>query len=400
MDNAHPTPKALGWTWKVARDWSRGWRFHVGLPVLVAVIPFLAFVAVGRQEGTLWLPNVDGVHNNGLFEDPIFLAYFPVAWLLLYSARHIVRSARDLRKALPFVVRHDGRSTLTEARFKEMGDYYDVLLARMALQKVPPQGKAPDSCKGLSLAVRVLVPLTFAVAGLFLALSTYQHWNAQQAYGFDIWASSHHLLGFCLRLAFETVLYPFMAIVVSQLLVAICIMQHALRTLRSHDAIRYVRFAHDRAGGFAEFGEHSLMHVVAMLPFLLLILAYVVFYPSTGILWVGLVVYLVGLPLIFFLPLAGARRAMGQARRNELEMVGGAVGKHYDQLKASLGKDDLAAVEREAGLVSEGEKVFQAVADQSCWPFSTSLLARFGSITAGLWGIALPNILAMLGWVG
>jgi hypothetical protein len=373
----------------------------MGLPGLLALGPFLGFLAVGWLEGTLRLPDINGVSNNGVLEDPIFLAYFPVAWLLLYSSHHILRSARQLRAALPYIVQHGGGSKLTEAGFKEMTDYYDLLLAKMARETPLRHGQAPPSCKGLSLAIRWLVAFTFGGAAAFLAFSTYQHLNAQQAYGFDIGASSHHPFGFSLRFAFETILYLFvMAPVVARLFAAICVMQHALTTLQRHNAIRFVRFAHDRAGGFAEFGEHSLMHVVALLPFLLLILAYVVFYPSTVLLWFGLAVYLVGLPLIFFLPLAGARRAMGQARRNELEAIGGSVGKHYDQLKASLGMDNLEGVQREAGLVSEGEKVFETVAAQSCWPFSTSLLARFGSITAGIWGLALPNILAMLGWAG
>ncbi|HIF05014.1 MAG TPA: hypothetical protein EYQ80_06440, partial [Candidatus Poseidoniales archaeon] len=141
------------------------------------------------------------ITNNGLLEDPIFLGYFPASAFTVLTAGPLIKGMHAVRRRLPHLVTiggdEGGRSQLSQEDFMEVDRFYScMLLSLLPWRKVAQSNElSPENLVRFNRLRRVPIVLSF-LGFLFLLLGTKQHWTANQTYGFDIWASSHFLLGF------------------------------------------------------------------------------------------------------------------------------------------------------------------------------------------------------------
>ena len=145
-----------------------------------------------------------------------------------------------------------------------------------------------------------------------------------------------------------------------------------------------------------EFGNQSLRNVVIMLPLLMPIIAYILFYPVTPLLIMGLIIFIIGLPVLFLWPLLGARRSMIRMKELELQMLATHFERSYFQHKHAIihNPDDLELQALTGGALQQSEQIFQEMSTLPTWPFSKTLIAKFGSIIAMLSGF----IWFLIGW--
>ncbi len=138
-----------------------------------------------------------------------------------------------------------------------------------------------------------------------------------------------------------------------------------------------------------EFGNQSMRNVVVVLPLLIPIFAYIIFYPVTPLLAIGLIAFIIGLPVLFLWPLLGARRSMMRMKEAELQMLGTHFESSYFQHKNAMKDhpDNLELQALTAGALQQSEQIFQEMCNLPTWPFSKTLIAKFGSILAILSGI-------------
>ena len=137
-----------------------------------------------------------------------------------------------------------------------------------------------------------------------------------------------------------------------------------------------------------EFGNQSMRNVFIILPLLIPIIAYIIFYPVTPLLAIGLITFILGLPVLFLWPLLGARRSMMRMKEVELQMLGSHFERSYFEHKNAVKNhpDDLELQTLTGGALQQSEQIFQEMCDLPTWPFSKTLIAKFGSILAMLSG--------------
>jgi len=169
---------------------------------------------------------------------------------------------------------------------------------------------------------------------------------------------------------------------------SIYLKHQTLTRLEQKKGFRFIRFSHDEAGGMGEFGNQSLRNVVIMLPLLMPIIAYIIFYPVTPLLVIGLIIFIIGLPVLFLWPLLGARRSMIQMKELELQMLATHFERSYFQHKKAVihNPDDLELQAATGGALQQSEQIFQEMSNLPTWPFSKTLIAKFGSILGMLSG--------------
>ena len=146
----------------------------------------------------------------------------------------------------------------------------------------------------------------------------------------------------------------------------------------------------DRAGGLRMMGNFALGSAgLVMVVGSLLSLQYVdarLGGPPLGPEFlVEVLVYLVGGPAVFFLPLLQAHRQMQVARTSLLSEISNEFDQLYQDLKARLSRMEDPA---EAMVQLEAlEEFYEVAADTPVWPFSVGMLRRFSGI------IALPILM-------
>ena len=336
------------------------------------------------------------VTNNGIFEDPIFLGYFFAALFSILAAQSLLSGISHVRSSLPRMVQKstDENQGLSQDDVEALVLLYSAVEhSSLPWKKGHLASQMPPKHQAIHNRLRLL-PLALSLGGLaFLCLGTHQHWYAQQTYGFDIWASSNHPLGFYSRLIYEALLYTlFFPLIFYWLFLSIFIMHHMITTLEEHNAVRFIRFSFDEAGGMGEFGNQSLRNVIVLLPLLLPIIAYILYYPVTQLLIIGLILFTVSLPLIFFWPLLGARRALIRLKGLEIDLLTENFERSYELLKEVLSKEPehLERVKETSEALLAAEQVFREMNELPTWPFSRTLLAKFASVmTILLSGLAI-----------
>jgi hypothetical protein len=335
------------------------------------------------------------ITNNGILEDPIFLGYFPAAALTLLAGRPLIRGfGRIVETTSSRLVilqgEGDGGSELTEEERVQLTLFQmSVIEALLPWNKISRKPLlAPQNIKRIERIRRLPWGISF-FGFVFLILGTLQHWNAVETYGFDIWASDNYLLGFIARMLYEAILYVvFFPMMFYWLFCSIYLKHQTLTQLEQKKGFRFIRFSHDEAGGMGEFGNQSLRNVVLMLPLLMPIVAYIVFYPVTLLLIIGLAAFIIGLPALFLWPLLGARRAMTRMKQEEMLMLATYFEKSYFDHKKAIkhSPDDLELHALSGETLRRSEQIYQEMNSLPTWPFSKTLIAKFASILAMLSG--------------
>ena len=382
---------------RLSREWDHCgrllWRAFLGLVIL----PVAAFVAIGAAEGSL----VYAGNDNGLLQDPIFLAYFPSAFLLVAALWRVVDRLPRALASLGGVIRLQeggggpGMRRDDVARLLALYTHcYEGLTFR---RRARP---APEGYGDLMRLPRIAFGLALVGGAGFLYLSTRSHLDPVAAYGFDIWSAPGRPLGLWGRFALEAFLYLVLAPVAAHHLAAsMRLLQHSTATLRRQEALRFVRFSGDAAGGLGRFGEQSFNYVLVVLAFLPILVAYVVDYPVTPGLVAGAVIFVLVLPLVFFWPLLPARRVLLDAKLAELDGLAVEYNRHYARMCDTLRDGDKEDVERARERVAAAREVFEDVQAQPIWPFDTRLLARFGSVVVFVAASLFTAFLDVLGGI-
>ena len=284
----------------------------------------------------------------------------------------------------------DGGSELTEGERMQLTLFQmSVIEALLPWNKISRKPLLdPQNIKRIERIRRLPWVISF-FGFVFLILGTLQHWNAVETYGFDIWASDNYLLGFIARMLYEAILYVvFFPMMFYWLFCSIYLKHQTLTQLEQKKGFRFIRFSHDEAGGMGEFGNQSLRNVVLMLPLLMPIVAYIVFYPVTLLLIIGLAAFIIGLPALFLWPLLGARRAMTRMKQEEMLMLATYFEKSYFDHKKAIKHfpDDLELHALSGETLRRSEQIYQEMNSLPTWPFSKTLIAKFASILAMLSG--------------
>lgn len=335
------------------------------------------------------------VTNNGIVEDPIFLGYFPAVALTVIAVRPLVRGFNRISETtssrLVILRGEEGSdSELTEGDLRQLMLLQTSLIESLIPWKNISQKHLLTHENASSIRSIRKIPWVLSIFGLlFLALGTIQHWTAVDTYGFDIWASNNYLLGFISRLIYEALLYViFFPMIFYWLFCSIYLKHQTLTQLEQKKGFRFIRFSHDEAGGMGEFGNQSMRNVVSILPLLIPIIAYIIFYPVTPLLAIGLITFIIGLPVLFLWPLLGARRSMMRMKEVELQILGTHFESSYFQHKNAVKyhPDDLELQALTGGTLQQSEQIFQEMCNLPTWPFSKALIAKFGSILAMLSG--------------
>lgn len=404
-----PATNALSWLW------DRPALFVPAAVLGLGVVPFLVFVAIGAVQGTLVLPG-DG---HGVFEATAFLTYFPVSSLLVVLVYHATRNLRATLNSVASIARFESdtrylederfQSTLTKDDLGVLFRFYEYVLARLTFRgdaaevALPDAGAVDGFDEEFARTYRLWfqVPRALFLLGgfAFFLVAAEHHWNAVDTYGFRLWSSKEFLAGFAARTVYDFVLYvlmgPFVAV---RLLACILLMHHAMTRLQREKGIRFLRFAMDEAGGFGKFGSQSLKNVFVFLPVTIPIVVSIVFLPSNALTLLGVVVFLLSLPITFFWPLLGARRSMKRMKQIELEIIGDSLLANYESYKRQLEQTDTTNVENYDVLTDHGEAlerseiIFNGVKRQPAWPFSRTLIGQFLSLMTVLSG-ALISLL-------
>lgn len=379
---------------RLARLWARCGRvLLVAFAALVAV-PAAAFAAIGVTEGSLAYEGND----NGIRQDPIFLMYFVTAFLLVAAVWRVVDRLPRALGSLGALVRIQEDRKGPGMRRKEvehLARLYAYAYEGLTFRR---RGPKPDGYGDLAFPPRAVAVLTALAGAGFLWWSTRAHLDPVGTYGFDIWSAPGRPLGLWGRFAFELLLYVGLATFAAhRLATSMRLLQHSTATLRARNALRFLRFTGDAAGGLSRFGEQSFNYVLVVLAFLPILIAYVLDYPVTPGLVAGAVVFVLVLPLVFFWPLLPARRVLLDAKVAQLEGLAVAYNRHYARMCDTLRDGDKEEVEKARERVAAAREVFEDVQAQPTWPFDTRLLARLGSVVVFVAASLFTAFLDLLG---
>jgi len=445
----------------LSRLWDRPGGFALAALVGWGVVPFLVFVGIGVVRDTLVLPGPGhGVLEASVFLSyfPVSVLLIVTSHYALSNLRDTLNSLTGLarfQEDTEYLEEERFRSTLTRADLERLFRFYEYVLATYTFRgssdeiELPRRDWTPDrGAAGAESAATVesdggptvesdgggsvepndggapdggdepgwigredlrrtfllwfrAPQAVFVLGGLaFFAIATEHHWNAVATYGFELWSSQRHLVGFGARMVYDFMLYVIMGpFVATRLLACILLMHHALTRMQRERGIRYLRFAIDEAGGFGKFGSQSLKNVFVLLPLTISIAVSIVFLPSNELTIVGVVVFLLSLPVAFFWPLLGARRSMKRMKQMELEIIADSLLDTYEGYKEQLEETDTEDPANYDVLTDQGEAleraetIFNGIKNQPTWPFSKTLIGQFLSLMTVLAG-ALASILS------
>lgn len=174
----------------------------------------------------------------------------------------------------------------------------------------------------------------------------------------------------------------------------------------------HVRPLHpDRAGGLSPLGNFTLMlsYLIALIGIMLVITPIPRNYLAVGTwrfrwtteLLVGLGIYVVAAPIVFFAPLWVAHNTMEEAKDQLLLQIARRFEKEYSEIQKVLDKD-ISSLEDRSKILENSSKILrelQALHDTTSkfpvWPFNVSNVTRFG--TSYVSPIALAILIDLLG---
>lgn len=389
--------------------WDQPLRFTLTVLAIFSILPFILFIIIGFTQDSLWLHGA----ANGIFEDPIFLSYFLVISLAVISIRYALERQYKTINSLyeNGVLRFEQdtshltenyseyKSTLTEDEFREMVDFYQFILARFTFRENVDVSTCPKKHR-MKYKYLLRMGIILSVGGIIaLSVGTFYHWFAVDTYGFDIWASSNYLVGFVSRFVYELILYVFVIpFVLTQLLLSLLLVYHPLKRLDETNGISFYRFAPDEAGGLQQFGIQSFTNVFALMPFVISIIMYAIYYPTTNLLLAGLGLYTLAVPTIFIGQIWRAHRSMLEMHEVELNIIGEALTENYQLYKDRLIEADSMDEINDDKLVTHGEAlekadvVYQGIQKQPTWPFGRTQIGKLLSVITFLIGIIVSLI--------
>jgi hypothetical protein len=415
-----------GQNW-LGRLWTRPWGFRLLMFLVWIVIPLSAFGTIGVVQGTLFL---DG-EGHGVLEATAFLTYFPASFLYVVATHYAFSNVRKTLNSLTKIARleddtsyieddkHAERfeSRLTKNDLNQLFGFYEFVIAKYTFRKPPntlgelhnrggdSDGDEFDEDLKTTWKRWFLYPQAVLIlcGFVFFVVAAEHHWNAVETYGFALWSSKQYVAGFAARTVFDFLLYVVMGpFVASRLLAAILLMHHSLTRMEQKNGIRFLRFAIDEAGGFGAFGRQSLKNTLILLPSVIPIAASIVFLPTNELTVLGVVGFILSLPIAFFWPLLGARRSMKRMKALELELISDSLLEQYEAYKEKLEQTDTEDADKYNVLTEHGEAVersqtiFNGIKNQPAWPFSKTLIGQFASLMTALVG-ALGSLLGLFG---
>lgn len=447
----------------VSRLWKQPRKFAVAIFLVWALVPFSVFCAIGVVQGTLFIDGGHGVleANTFLTYFPTsFLLLVAVTHALrsLRSTLNSLAGLARLQEDTEYLKENRFKSTLTAQDMNQLFDFYEFVIAKVTFRSSaegvalpgsdgwnadrldtgdaadddPPgsnAGPAPprtdggtpdrdpsDGDRSTGDDVELLenfrrtwrwyfvYPFTLIFLGgvMFFVIATYQHWTAFETYGTELWSSEQHQLGFFARMVYDFMLYVIMGPYIATAMSAcILLMHHALTRMERKNGIRFLRFSIDEAGGFGEFGQQSLRNTFVLLPFIIPIAVSIIFLPINMLTLVGIFIWLGSIPLMFFWPLLGARRAMKSMKTMELEILSSTLIDKYEVCKKNLERTDSNDMNTEEFLengevIERAEIMYDGVKRQPAWPFGKRLITQFASLMTAAAG-AMGSLLGLFG---
>ena len=174
----------------------------------------------------------------------------------------------------------------------------------------------------------------------------------------------------------------------------------------------YVRPLHpDRAGGLSPLGNFTLMlsYIIAVIGIMFVSTPITRNYQAVGTwrfrwtteLLVGLGIYVVAAPTVFFAPLSVAHNAMKEAKDQLLLQIARRFEKEYSRIREVL-DEDVPSLEYSSKILENSSKILgelQTLHDTTSkfpvWPFNVSNVTRFG--TSYVSPIAIAILIDLLG---
>lgn len=168
-----------------------------------------------------------------------------------------------------------------------------------------------------------------------------------------------------------------------------------------HSFASLIRPLHpDRAGGLAPLGDFTLTlsYLIALLGIQLVLTPVTRNYITVGTwqfrwtaeLVMGLGVYAIAAPIVFFAPLSVAHKAMKGAKDQLLLQIARRFDAEYLKLQAALDDDDVPNLEGNSKTLQEIQALHDMASEFPVWPFSATNVTRFGTT------YALPMLLPVI----
>lgn len=162
----------------------------------------------------------------------------------------------------------------------------------------------------------------------------------------------------------------------------------------------------DRAGGLSPLGNFSLMlsYIISLLGVMLVTVPVIRNYVVVGTLefrWstelvLGLGIYLVAAPTVFFTPLSVAHSAMQDAKDQLLLQIARRFDREYVSVRDVLGASDdaISGLENDLSIMKELQTLHDTISEFPVWPFNTANIRRFA--TSYLLPIAIPFLIELV----
>jgi hypothetical protein len=367
---------------------SPGKAFLYGF-ILFTVIPASLCILGAYLGGVLTMDS--GV---GFFKDYAGASYITLGILLPVLVRRMMTTIPTTVESLSTVIElkgDGGDSELTKEYLDDLINTYSYLYCKetgrsMDGVTMPTDPLLKQFVERMSLIKKVIIFLCSS----YILVTAYNrfigkgevmlwHYYDASAIAFIGRTLSEIMLGAIMG---PLVLYP--------IILCVMITYHSLKEISSKNALKYIRFSKDEAGGLGDYGIQSFMNTIALLPysFVLVGVIYQAKDLGTSQSYVATVVYLALLLFVFFFPLSSAAVSMSKLKKIELTLVSEHYANYYEKFKLSLASaDDLSAILENSEAMIAAEQVFDGIMNQPSVPYSKFLIGKLAGVIAPVFGL-------------
>jgi len=365
--------------------------FIVGL-VIFTILP-ASICIITAYIGGVWTLD-SGV---GFFRDYAGASYFSLGILLPILVMKMMNLVPTTIESLSNVIELKGEgslSNLTREHLDDLVSTYSYLYCKETGRSMDGVS-LPNSPELLSFIRRMLMvkKIIIALCAIYVLATMYNrfigvgdimlwHFYDASAIAYVGRSISEIMLGAIMG---PLVLYP--------IILCVMITFHSLGSISSANALVYIRFSKDEAGGLGEYGLQSFMNTVALLPYSIILIGVIYQARELGTSLSAstagaTVVYLLLLLFVFFFPLSSAAVSMAKLKRAELTIVSEHYANYYEKFKLSLiSGDNLSSVLENSEAMIAAEQVFDGIMNQPSVPYSKALVGRLAGIIAPVFGV-------------
>ena len=404
----------------IVRLWDNGILFYPVAFLILIVLPYSIMFGVNYWQGSLTLPG----EQQGLLESQAFHTYFLVSFLCLILSRRALNKMYDTLQSLrkqnlirfeddndsDYLVQTQSKyfdmskidftSQLSREAFSETMQFYRFLLAKVTFRGNHETISCPELYRSTYRWMKFGYFLAVMGGIVVLGVTTVYHWFAETAYGYDIWFSANYPVGFAVRFVYDAFLFVLLGpFLIAQVAVLVYLIYHPFKFLNARNGLRFRRYAPDGVGGFSKFGNQAFNNVLILLPFYVTAVTYYLYLPLLTHIIVGVLLYILAFPLLFFAQLLTAHWAMKSAIETELEIIGQTYGENYLQYKNDLldsgsladVNDSELAIHHDA--LGKADTVYNEIRNRPTWPFDRAVVGKVVSLTLSLFsGVVLAAV--------